>query len=128
MAVRQTNRAFGLTFAAVFAVIAAVGWFVFDSQPRWAVVTSAVFLVLALAAPVVLLPLNRLWEKLAGAVGHVNNHVILGLFFYGFVTPVAVMMRLLGKDPMRRSFDPGTMTYLTPVGRKAGDETYRDLF
>ncbi|OAN49228.1 hypothetical protein A6A04_03695 [Paramagnetospirillum marisnigri] len=128
MAVRQTNRAFGLTFAAVFAVIAAVGWLVFDARLIWALEVSAVFAVVALAAPLVLLPLNRLWAVLAGGLGHVNNHLILGLFFYGFVTPAGLLMRLIGKDPMTRGIDPAAASYLTPVGRKAGAETYRDLF
>ncbi|TAN54872.1 MAG: hypothetical protein EPN20_21025 [Magnetospirillum sp.] len=128
MAVRQTNRAFGLTFAGVFTVIALIGWAVFDTLPRWALVTAAVFLVIALALPVLLLPLNRLWEKLAGGLGHLNNHLILGLFFYGFVTPMGLLMRLLGKDPMCRRPDRAAGSYLVPVGRKASAETYRDLF
>ena len=128
MAVRQTNRAFGLTFAGVFTVIAVVGWAVFDTLPRWALATAAVFLIIALALPVLLLPLNRLWEKLAGGLGHLNNHLILGLFFYGFVPPVGLLMRLVSKDPMCRAPDRTVDSYLTPVGRKAGAETYRDLF
>ncbi len=128
MAVRQTNRAFGLTFAAVFVVIAAVGWLVFDARLIWALEVAAVFAVVALAAPLVLLPLNRLWATLAGGLGHVNNHLILGLFFYGFVTPVGILMRLFGKDPMTRGVDASAVSYLTPVGRKAGAETYHDLF
>ena len=128
MAVRQTNRAFGLTFAGVFTAIALIGWLAFDVALRWAVTAAAVFLVIALVLPVVLLPLNRLWEKLAGGLGHLNNHLILGLFFYGFVTPTGMLMRLLAKDPMCRTPDRGADSYLVPVGRKAGAETYRDLF
>lgn len=125
---RQTNRAFGLTFAAVFAVIGVVAFLVFDVMAAWAMTASALFLVLALAWPELLLPLNRLWGVLAGALGHVNNRLLLGLFFYAFVTPVGVIMRLFGVDPMHRRPDPGAKTYFTAVGRRAGPDTYSDLF
>ncbi|CAA7621781.1 SxtJ family membrane protein [Magnetospirillum sp. UT-4] len=128
MVARQTNRAFGLTFTAVFAMIAAVGFLAFDVVLTWAMTASAVFLALALAAPAVLLPLNRLWGRLVAGLGHVNNRLVLGLFFYAVVTPVGVLMRLAGNDPMHRRLDPAAKSYLQPVGRRAGPDTYPDLF
>lgn len=47
-------------FAVVFAAIAVVGWLAFDAKPYWAAVLAAVFAALALAAPRLLPPLNRL--------------------------------------------------------------------
>ncbi len=124
---RQSDRAFGVTFAAVFTVIAAVGFFVFDALLSWALAAALGFLATALLAPGLLLPLNRLWMKFAGRLGHVNNFVLLGAFFYIFVLPAGLIMRLF-TDPMRRKADPAAATYWSPVERKADADTYRDLF
>lgn len=124
---RQTDRAFGLMFAIVFTIIAAVGFFVFAVILAWAVVTAALFLVIALVLPSVLLPLNRLWAAFAARLGRVNNFVLLGIFFYVFVLPAGLVMRLF-TDPMQRKIDPAAESYWSPVGRKADAGTYRDLF
>ena len=124
---RQTDRAFGLMFAAVFAVVATLGFFVFDATWRWAIGVSAGFLAIALAAPWLLLPLNRLWAAFAQRLGHLSNFVLLGAFYYVFILPAGVIMRLFA-DPMARRIDPTAASYWTTVGRKADAETYRDQF
>ncbi len=125
---RQTNRAFGLTFAAVMGVIWVVAYLLGDVMLTWPPVVAAVSVALALALPSALLPLNRLWVVLLGGIGHVNNRLVLGFFFYVVVTPTGMLMRLVGFDPMHRKPEPASASYLTPVGRKADSETYRDLF
>jgi hypothetical protein len=124
---RQSERAFGVTFAIVFVLIAAAGYFFFDARPTWALVLAGGFLAVAFLAPWVLLPLNRLWTKFAGRLGQANNFILLGAFFYIFVLPAGLIMRLFA-DPMRRKADPAATTYWSPVVRKADPETYRDLF
>jgi hypothetical protein len=128
MVPRQSNRAFGLMFAAVFALITLAGYGLAGQVLVWAIVLSAGFGLLALALPTLLMPLNRLWRQFAGGLGHVNNRVVLGLFLYTVMTPLGLALRLFGKDPMHRRFDPRLSTYLTPVGRRADAQTYHDMF
>ena len=126
--IRQSNRGFGLMFAAVFAAIGAIGWFAFDARLYWAAVLAAVFAALALTAPGLLLPLNRLWGVFARRLGHANNYVLLGLFLYAFLFPMGLIMRTLGRDPMRRKIDPDLKSYWGLVERHATAETFKDMF
>jgi hypothetical protein len=126
--IRQSDRAFGLTFATVFLMITGVGWLIFDTVLYWPLVLSAVFLIIALTAPGVLLPFNRLWAAIGHRLGQLNNYVILGLFLYLFVFPMGLIVRLLGRDPMQRAFDPQANSYWTPIGRHATTETFQDMF
>ena len=57
-----------------------------------------------------------------------NNYVILGLFLYLFVFPMGLIVRLLGRDPMQRTFEPQATSYWTPVERHATTATFRDMF
>ena len=126
--IRQSDRAFGLTFAAVFAIIGLVGWLVFEARLIWAPVAASVFLLVALAAPGILLPLNRLWARIAHRVGLFSNALLLGSFFFLFVLPLGLIIRLFGKDPMARTIDAEAETYWTPVGRQCDRETLTDMF
>ncbi len=126
--IRQSDRAFGLTFAAVFAIIGPVGWLVFEARLIWAPVAASVFLLVALAAPGILLPLNRLWARIAHLVGLFSNALLLGSFFFLFVLPLGLIIRLFGKDPMVRTIDAEAETYWTPVGRQCDRETLTDMF
>ena len=123
-----SDRTFGLAFTVVFAVISAIGWFVFDRKMYWAWGASAGFLTLALIAPGVLLPLNRFWRPIAERLGHLNNWIVLGLFFYLVMLPTGLLLRLFGRDLMQRTPDPEASSYWMPVTRDATAETFPDLF
>ncbi len=125
---RQSDRAFGITFAVVFAIITAVTWLVFDARPVWPPAVAAVFLVLALAVPWILMPLNRLWAAFALRLGRVNNFLLLSLFFFLFIFPLGFMIRLFGRDFMCRRLDSSATTYWTPVKRQTDADTLQDMF
>ena len=44
-------------------------------------------------------------------MGWVNTRIILGVLFYGIVTPMGLIMKMTGRDPMRRSYEPDALTY-----------------
>ena len=125
---RQSDRAFGLTFAALFAVITAVAWLVFEIWLGWTTALAAVLLAIALAAPWILLPFNRLWAKLAHRLGVATNYLLLGTFFFLVMWPFGIAMRLIGGDPMHRRPDADADSYWLPVRRQADADTLRDMF
>src|SRR5829696_4444519 len=125
---RLSDRNFGLTFAIVFCVVAAVVWLINGSYQYWAVEVALAFLCVALVWPAALMPLNRLWEQLGHRLGLVSNFVLLSTFFYLVITPFGVVMRLLSTDPMLRRADPRAKSYFMPVRRHADAKTFSDMF
>lgn len=55
---------------------------------------------LAAVAPGVLAPLNRAWFRLGGLMAAIVNPIVLGLIFFGLLTPVALVGRLFGRDEL----------------------------
>lgn len=98
-----SERSFGLTFACVLGLLSV--WFLYSGGPGAEALTAgaaaAAFLALALMAPTVLGPLNRLWMRLGMLLHAVVNPVILGVLFYGVFTPMGFAMRLFGADLLR---------------------------
>lgn len=107
----SSDRVFGLVFAGVFLVIA--GWpLIHGVAPRWwALGISVAFGAVAWVRPVLLARLNRLWMKLGILLGKVVSPIALGILFFGVVTPIGVMIRIAGKDPLRLKRDPAAVSY-----------------
>ncbi len=107
----SSNRAFGLTFALVFAFVGL--WPLVRGRPvrGWAVIVAAIFLLAALAIPLVLSPLKRLWLKFGLLLHACMSPVIMGLVFYSTVTPMGIVGRMLGWDPLRLRFESDALTY-----------------
>jgi predicted membrane metal-binding protein len=107
----SSDRGFGLVFAVVFAIVAA--WpLMGGGGPRlWALAVAAGFAALAFAAPRALAPLNRLWTRFGLLLARITNPLVMGLMFFAVVTPMGLAMRALGKDPLRRRFEPGAASY-----------------
>jgi hypothetical protein len=68
-------------------------------------------MVLALVWPHSLERVYRLWMAVGEVLGWINTRLILGVLFYGLFTPLGLLMRLRGKDPMRRALAPEAETY-----------------
>lgn len=126
--IRPSDRVFGLMFATIFAVIAGVGWLVFDATFYWAGAVSVSFLTVGLAAPGLLLPLNRIWGIIARRIAIVSNYVLLGSFFYLIIVPVGIVLRLCGRDFMQRALDGKASSWWRPVERHSTVDTFSDMF
>lgn len=107
-------RSFGLVFAALFGIIGS--WPLLKSGPvrPWALAIAALFLVLSIAAPKVLAPLNSLWTRVGLLLGRIVAPIFLFLVYILTVVPTGMLMRAMGKDPMCRKRDAAASTYWIP--------------
>ncbi len=107
----SSDRSFGLVIAIVFGLLGL--WPLVQGRPVrwWSLAVAAIVLLAALALPRTLGLLNRLWLKMGLLLHACINPVIMGLLFYTTVTPIGLLMRLLGRDLLRLRFDPDAPTY-----------------
>ena len=63
---------------------------------------AGLLVVIGLLVPAAARAFHNLWMGLAGILGYINSRILLSLLYYGVFTPVGVVRRLLGRDPMRR--------------------------
>jgi predicted membrane metal-binding protein len=107
----SSDRGFGLVFAVVFALVAVWPYLHGNPVRWWSLIVAAAFLIAALARPRTLAPLNRVWTRFGLLLHKITNPVIMGLVFYGAVTPTAWAVRAMGKDPLRRKIDRAAASY-----------------
>ena len=96
-----SDRAFGLVFATVFAVIAVAPLLWGNEIRPVALAVAGVFLLLALLLPSALRPLNRLWTWFGLLLHRIVSPLAMAVIFFGVLTPVAVIRRLMGHDELR---------------------------
>jgi hypothetical protein len=106
-----SNRSFGFVFSAFFLLVGLAPLRRHHPIRLWAIGAAIVFLGVALIAPHVLKPLNRVWMQLGRLLGKVTTPIVTGLLFYLVFTPAGLLARLLGKDPLRLRFDPQANSY-----------------
>jgi Saxitoxin biosynthesis operon protein SxtJ len=111
-----SERSFGLVFATFFAVISLTPLLRHPAGPvrLWGLAIAAVFLVLALTWTAPLRPLNWLWFRVGLLLHAIVTPVIMGLLFYSTMTPIGLLMRLAGKDPLRVRRDVSASSYWIP--------------
>jgi hypothetical protein len=110
----SSDRTLGLVFAAFFSVVGVLPLLRRHEMRLWALAVAGCFLIAALAFPPVLRPVNYVWTRLGLVLQKVTNPIILGVLFYLFITPFALICRLLGKDSLRLHFDPAANSYWLP--------------
>ena len=108
---RKENRRFGLVMAGALCVLGGISFALGGRAALWLIGTAALMALAAWAAPGLLNPFRIAWMKLGHVLGVVNSRIILIVIFAVVVTPVALLMRMLGRSPIDRGPDPARGSY-----------------
>ncbi len=97
-------RRFGFTVAIPLAILASLGaWRGHTILPALLGGLAAALGGLAVLAPGLLGPVEKVWMAGAHALGSFNTRVLLGLVYFLVMTPIGVIMRwVVGWDPLDR--------------------------
>ena len=108
----SSNRSFGLLFFLVFFTIAL--WSFrgdFDQIKILPFFISLIFLILGLINSNLLTPLNRLWHYLGIILGMIVSPIVMAAIFFLVVSPIGLIMRLLGKDLLKLKKNKNIKSY-----------------
>jgi hypothetical protein len=107
----SSDRSFGLVFAAIFGIIACLPLLRLQSPRWWILGLAAVFGLLAMIRPDFLHPLNRTWLALGRLLHRVMSPLVMCAVFFLCVTPIALIMRLRGRDVLSLNRRPDLSSY-----------------
>jgi hypothetical protein len=93
----SSNRAFGISLAVLLGIGGlAQSWRA--GEPRWTWIAAFGCAVGAtVLAPDALGPLHRVWLQAARILHRIVNPVLMGILYFGLLTPIAALMRLFGR-------------------------------
>ncbi len=133
---RRQLRIFALTGTAVLGLLGLWAWtrqaiFGVGLSPESAEVlagglwgVAAALAVMAVAYPPLLRPLHVAVSIVTFPIGFVVSHVLLAVVFFLVLTPVALVMRLIGRDTLTRCFEPDATSYWQPTETPTDPKRY----
>ena len=108
---QSSPKSFGVVFSIVFLIVALYPLANSEDIRLWAIIVSAVCLLLAFVAPQVLELPNKLWFKFGMLLGSIIAPVVMALVYFITVVPTGLIMRLLGKDLLKQKLDKNAKSY-----------------
>ncbi len=89
---------------------------------------AGVLVLTGLFVPVAARAFHRFWMGIAAVLGYVNSRIILSLLYYLVFTPVGLVRRLIGKDPMKRRGSPQSSYWVTREYTRQTKDQFERLF
>ena len=115
----SSNRSFGIVFFIVFLLIAIYPLTNGDEIRIWSLIISSIFLILGALNSKILTPFNKLWFKLGIFLGKIVSPLVMGVIFFFVVTPIGLIMRLLGKDVLNLKYNKNKSYWIEKNGPKS---------
>ena len=123
-------RKFGFIMAIFIALIFGLFFpFVFSSNiPNWPWVVSGVFILWALLVPMTLAVVYKPWMLVGHFIGAINTKIILTIVFFLVFTPVALLFKVLGKDPMNRKLGDKSLSSYWKESKKQSKDHMEKVY
>ena len=125
------KRAFAKSIAiglpAVAAVLGGIGFLKTNAWPPWTFWLGGIcgaLGVLLWLVPRIAGPFHAIWFGLAACVGFVVSNIAAAAVYFLVITPVGLLLRAFGRDPMERRFDRGKRSYWKDAEKVDDAERY----
>jgi hypothetical protein len=117
-------RRFAWIFAALVALLfgLALPWLGERPWPWWPWAAAAAFVLWGLVAPTSVRGFYRLWMRFGQLMSRVTTRLVLAIVFYLVVLPTGLLLRLRGRDPLRRTWRSPEASYRVASRARAADD------
>ena len=110
---RRELRQFSAAMLVATFVVGGVLWWQLGpnraSQVLW--IAGPLLAAIGLLVPPTMRPVFVGMSLLAFPIGYVLGFVALAMVYYLLITPIGLVFRLIGRDPLYRKFDPDAESY-----------------
>jgi hypothetical protein len=100
----RVEREFGLVVGGMFLLLS--GWWLyrgkFHTVTQVILPLGAILVLLGIVIPRALVYPNKAWMKLAEGLSYVSTRIILAFVYFLVITPIGVIKRMTGWDPLNR--------------------------
>jgi hypothetical protein len=125
-----SERSFGRFWTIVFALVS--GWLAWRGAAGWATVLALAALVvlgLTIGRPTALAPLNRSWATLGLALATIVNPLVMGVLYFGLLTPVGLVLQAFGRDILKmRRPRPDVSLWVEREADPRGQGSFKDQY
>lgn len=117
---------FATIWAAIFAVIGIYPISVGEQVRSWALGISIFFILIASLKPSLLTSFYNVWIKVGEFIGGIISKVFMFFLYFGMFTPIAFVLKVIGKDLLRKKVDKTRSTYW--INRESQPQSMKNQF
>lgn len=125
-----SNKKFGLLFTAIFIIFS-----IYTYLKQESILTVSIFLLVSLFFLItsffyqnLLSPLNKAWFMLGQGLGKIVSPIVLGIIFFGLLTPISFFAKLTGRDELKLRRSKSETYWVTPIGSNSDSESFKNQF
>ena len=108
---QSSNRSFGILFFILFFILGLWPLKNLESLNYYLIGISIIFLLLGLKNSKLLTPLNKTWIKFGEILGLIIAPLVMALVYFIFLTPISLIVRIVGKDLLGIKFNKKLDSY-----------------
>lgn len=119
-------RWFGLSLAGMFGCFAAIAWWRF-SAPTVAISLAAmgtIVCVIYYSLQAAREPIVNIFFAITWPIAATVSTLLLATVYYLVVTPIGLILKLTGRDPLQKQPDPDADSYWTTYPESTGTDHY----
>lgn len=125
---RSVDLYFGIVWALFLFILALLPLLKGGGIRFWFIYASIILLILSFLFPGALTPFRKLWIRFGLLIQKITQPLVLGIVFYGFFTPIGVIMRCFGKDPLLLKKTSDATSYWKLRGLQQADADMKNQF
>jgi hypothetical protein len=123
---KRDLQVFGLIWSGIFLAITFYPLIDGEKLRLWSLAISVIFISISLLKPNILKRFYIIWTKIGETIGGVISKVIMFVIYFALFTPVSILFKILGKDPLNREIDRDSSTYW--IKREEQPESMKNQF
>ena len=123
-----SNKKFGYFLTLIF--LAAASYFYIKEYIITAallIIVATIFCFITLIKAELLLSINKLWMQVGLFLGMIVSPIVLGLIFFMLFTPIAILMRMKGRDELHLKFKK-KVTYWISRKEQLQPDSFKNQF
>jgi len=126
MVKKHDLKMFALIWAGIFMVIGILPIFKQGDIKIWAIIISLIFATVAFTKPEIFTSFYNIWTKVGEFIGGIISKIVMFILYFGLFTPIAIFLKLLGKDLLNKKIDKTQASYW--IDRERQPESMRNQF
>ncbi len=122
---KKDIRIFLFIWGCIFLLLALYPLLEKDTIRYWALILAVPLFLVALLKPLFAVGIYKIWITVGDFIGNIMSKLIMLVLFYGVFTPIAILLKILGKDLLNKKIEPDAKTYWISRSEKPGSMKYQ---
>lgn len=108
---KKDLRNFALIWSIIFILIALVPLFKGHDLRIWSLIVAVFFTLIGFIKPEILSSFYKIWMRIGEFIGGIISKIMLFILYFFIFTPIAFVLRLIGKDMLNKKIDKSQKSY-----------------